>query len=106
MERRVSCQVIRSSVGDTLVSVFPNIIMKLPAAMSMQDKSEAYNSALNSPQEMSLREFLELGEKYRDVIERLRSCEDKETRNKIKRTELPCATISATFASRASTKAV
>jgi hypothetical protein len=42
--------------------------MKLPAAMSMQDKSEAYNSALNSPQEMSLREFLELGEKYRDVI--------------------------------------
>lgn len=106
MERRVSCEAIRSSVGDTLVSVFPNIIMKLPAAMSMQDKSEAYNSALNSPQEMSLREFLGLGEKYRDVIERLRSCEDKAARNRIKRTELPCATISATFVSRASAKAV
>ena len=106
MERRVSYEAIRSSVGDTLVSVFPNIIMKLPAAMSMQDKSEAYNSALNSPQEMSLLEFLGLGEKYRDVIERLRSCEDKEARNRIKRTELPCATISATFVSRASAKAV
>lgn len=51
-------------------------------------------------------EFLHLGEKHLEVIERLRSGEDKETRNKIKRTELPCATISATFMSRASSKAV
>ena len=106
MERRVSCEVCNSSIGGTLVSVFPNIIMKVPANASMQEKSTIYESAVNSPREMSLLEFLKLGEKYREVIERLRSCEDKETRNKIKRTELPCATISASFTSRASSKAV
>ena len=106
MERRVSCEVCNSSIGGTLVSVFPNIIMKVPANASMQDKSTIYESAVNSPREMSLLEFLKLGEKYREVIERLRSCEDKEIRNKIKRTELPCATISASFTSRASSKAV
>ena len=106
MERRVSCEVCNSSIGGTLVSVFPNIIMKVPATASMQDKSTIYESAVNSPREMSLLEFLKLGEKYREVIERLRSCEDKETRNRIKRTDLPCATISASFISRASSKAV
>ena len=106
MERRVSCEVCNSSIGGTLVSVFPNIIMKVPANASMQEKSTIYESAVNSPREMSLLEFLKLGEKYREVIERLRSCEDKEIRNKIKRTELPCATISASFTSRASSKAV
>ena len=106
MERRVSCEVCNSSIGGTLVSVFPNIIMKVPANASMQEKSTIYESAVNSPREMSLLEFLKLGEKYREVIGRLRSCEDKEIRNKIKRTELPCATISASFTSRASSKAV
>ena len=106
MERRVSCEVCNSSIGGTLVSVFPNIIMKVPANASMQEKSTIYESAVNSPREMSLLEFLKLGEKYHEVIERLRSCENKETRNKIKRTELPCATISASFTSRASSKAM
>lgn len=106
MERRVSCEVCNSSIGGTLVSVFPNIIMKVPANASMQEKSTIYESAVNSPREMSLLEFLKLGEKYREVIGRLRSCENKEIRNKIKRTELPCATISASFTSRASSKAV
>ena len=106
MERRVSCEVCNSSIGGTLVSVFQNIIMKVPANASMQEKSTIYESAVNSPREMSLLEFLKLGEKYREVIERLRACEDKEIRNKIKRTELPCATISASFTSRASSKAV
>ena len=94
------------SIGDTRVSVFRNVMSNGSKDMSVEERCMVYSSSRGEPQEMSLREFLELGEKYRDVIERLRSCEDKETRNKIKRTELPCATISATFVSRASTKAV
>ena len=94
------------SIGEPRVSVFRNVMSNGSKDMSVEERCKVYSGSRGEPQEMSLREFLGLGEKYRDVIERLRSCENKEARNRIKRTELPCATISATFVSRASAKAV
>lgn len=106
MEKAIMNGAASGSIGETRVSVFRNVMSNGSKDMSVEERCKVYSAYRGEPQEMSLREFLELGEKYRDVIERLRSCEDKEARNRIKRMELPCATISATFVSRASAKAV
>ena len=94
------------SIGETRVTVFRNVMSNGSKDLSTEERCQLYSASKKEPYEMTLMEFLNLGEKHLEVIERLRSCENKETRNKIKRTELPCATISATFVSRASTKAV
>ena len=94
------------SIGETRVTVFRNVMSNGGKNLSVEERGKEYSASRNEPIEMTLLEFLKLGEKYREVIDRLRSCEDKEIRNKIKRTELPCATISASFTSRASSKAV
>ena len=106
MEKAVLNGAGNGSIGETRVSVFRNVMSNGSKDMSVEDRCKVYSASRNESTEMSLLEFLKLGEKYREVIEMLRSCEDKETRNKIKRTELPCATISASFTSRTSSKAV
>ena len=94
------------SIGETRVTVFRNAMSNGSKGLPVEERSQLYSASKKEPYEMTLYEFLNLGEKYLEIIQRLRSCEDKETRNRIKRTELPCATISATFVSRASSKAV
>ena len=63
------------SIGETRVSVFRNVMSNGSKDMSVEERCKVYSGSRGEPQEMSLREVLELGEKYRDVIERLRSCE-------------------------------
>ena len=94
------------SIGETRVTVFRNVMSNGSKDLSVEERCQLYSASKKEPYEMTLMEFLCLGEKYLETIQRLRSCEDKETRNRIKRSELPCATISARFISRASSKAV
>jgi len=83
------------SIGETRVTVFRNVMSNGNKELSVEERCQLYSASKKEPYEMTLYEFLNLGERYLEIIQRLRSCEDKETRNKIKRTELPCATISA-----------
>ena len=94
------------SIGETRVTVFRNVMSNGNKELSVEERCQLYSVSKKEPYEMTLYEFLNLGEKYLEIIQRLRSCEDKEIRNRIKRTELPCATISARFISRASGKTV
>ena len=94
------------SIGETRVTVFRNVMSNGSKGLPVEERSQLYSASKKEPYEMTLYEFLNLGEKYLEIIQRLRSCEDKEIRNRIKRTELPCATISARFISRASGKTV
>ena len=56
------------------------------------------------PLDITLSEFLQLGNKYLNIIEQIRNCSDKATRDRIKRTKLPAAAISATLSTRESSK--
>ena len=56
------------------------------------------------PMDNILSEFLQLGNKYLNIIEQIRNCSDKATRARIKRTKLPAAAISATLSTRESSK--
>ena len=56
------------------------------------------------PQDITLSEFLQLGNKHLNTIEQIRSSLEKSTRDRIKRSQLPAATISAILSTRESSQ--
>ncbi|MBR4094463.1 MAG: DUF3987 domain-containing protein [Bacteroidales bacterium] len=87
--------------GDMLVSVFSSIVPNNVSAVHLISSNEnSLQSVLRPKLVCKLKDFLCMGEKYRDVIDSIRTIEDKKARNHAKVTKLPAATISANLSTR------
>lgn len=86
--------------GDILVSVFQNTMASGGKSADVAARSKAYGSAINSWDEMTLRDFLRLGAKYLAVLNEIRTCNDPERIRYLKRYKLPAASISAFLLTR------
>ena len=62
------------------------------------------NLSDKSPLNITLSEFLQLGKQHLNTIDQLRSCTEKAARDRIKRSQLPAATISAVLSTRESSQ--
>ena len=62
------------------------------------------NLSDKSPQDITLSEFLQLGKQYLNTIDQVRLCTEKTDRDRIKRSLLPAATISAVLSTRESSQ--
>ena len=62
------------------------------------------NLSDKSPLDITLSEFLQLGKQHLNTIDQLRSCTEKAARDRIKRSQLPAATISAVLSTRESSQ--
>lgn len=62
------------------------------------------NLSDKSPQDITLSEFLQLGKQYLNTINQVRLCTEKTDRDRIKRSLLPAATISAVLSTRESSQ--
>ena len=62
------------------------------------------NLSDKSPQDITLSEFLQLGKQYLNTIDQVRLCTEKTDRERIKRSLLPAATISAVLSTRESSQ--
>ena len=94
----VECHRPQGGYGEVPVSLFPSTLPDLDALKG--GKEETYRLTLTPMREVQLSEFLSMGKGYGDIIARIRMCDDKDERSRLKLRKLPCATISASFNSR------
>ncbi|MBQ7772011.1 MAG: hypothetical protein IJ402_04705, partial [Bacteroidales bacterium] len=81
---------------ETMVSVYPSVVNPNGNRQTYKDACATFNS----PCEMTLSNFLNIGYLFIETIEHVRSIQDKNTRDKIKKTLLPAGTLSATLFTR------
>lgn len=86
--------------GDTLVSVFENTMAGGSKSADVAERSRMYDGALNTSNEMSLRDFLRLGVRYLAVLNEIRSCNDEKRIRFLKKYKLPAASISVFLTTR------
>ena len=83
-----------------MVSIFECAVPNYSFVKTSQNPQNDYQSLMCPLQEISLLNFLTLGEKYLTQIQTIRNTSDKSRRDMLKRKTLPAATISATFSTR------
>ena len=92
----IDTQTPRFNPDEILVSLYPSVVNPNGNKQTYKDASMTFNS----PCEITLSNFLKIGKLFISTIENIRSIQDKATRDKIKKTQLPAGTLSATLLTR------
>ena len=92
----IDTQTPRFNPDEILVSLYPSVVNPNGNKQTYKDACMTFNS----PCEITLSNFLKIGKLFISTIENIRSIQDKATRDKIKKTQLPAGTLSATLLTR------
>lgn len=85
---------------EVYVSYYPRIFPTRSPEDTPEQLEQEYRLSVNTPAEIRLKQFLDMGTKFQAPIEAIRSEGDKKKRNGMKRKLLGAATISATLFTR------
>lgn len=90
----------RFDSDSVFVNYYPRVYPKYKPGQRPEEKEQEYHSSIDFPAEIKLKEFLKMGELFREQIEAVRAIPDKDERNAMKRKLLGVATICGTFYTR------